>query len=73
MRQLDGRDISTKFGSTAVNWCATLGVIAVQAFQLFQNLVEPQALDKLHHVIRHAIVLSDAEHRDDVRVVQPGG
>ena len=31
------------------------------------------ALDELHDVIGHAILLADAEHRDDVGVVQLGG
>ncbi len=41
--------------------------------QLFDHLVQTQALDELHDVIGRAVVLADAEDRHDVRVVELGG
>ena len=39
--------------------------------QLAKDFIQPQSLDELHHIVRHALVLADAEHRHDVRVMQP--
>lgn len=38
-----------------------------------EDVVEAEALDELHHVVVQTVLLADAEDRDDVRVVQPGG
>ena len=38
-----------------------------------QHLVEPLPLDELHGVVVDPVGRPDVEHRDDVRVVQPGG
>src|SRR5262249_1623539 len=46
---------------------------ALQAFQLVQHIVQAQSRDELHDVVVQAVLLADAEHRDDVGVVQPGG
>ena len=51
---------------------AGLGSAVLQLLQLFQHVIQPQALDELHDVIRHAVLLADAEDRDDVGVVQLG-
>ena len=52
---------------------AGLGAAELQLLHLFQHVIQPQALDELHDVIRHAVLLADAEDRDDVGVVQLGG
>ena len=49
-------------------WTTRLDVI-----QLVQDRIEAQALNVLHDVVRQSIVLADAEHGHDVRVVQFGG
>ena len=35
--------------------------------------MQPLAADELHHVVGQAVLLADAEDRDDVRVVEPRG
>ena len=48
-------------------------VAELQLFQLIQHLIQPQPLNELHHVIRHAVLFAEAEDRHDIGVVQPGG
>ena len=52
---------------------AGLGTALLQLLQLVEYFIQGQALDELHDVIRHAVLLADAEDRDDVGVVQLGG
>jgi hypothetical protein len=40
--------------------------------QLVEDQIHAEALDKLHDVVGLAVVLADAEDRDDVGVVQLG-
>ena len=46
---------------------------AAEPAEFGDDLVEPLAADELHGVEVRAVVLADAEDRDDVGVVQPGG
>ena len=49
------------------------GAAAAAVIQTAKNPVETDAVDELHHVVVIAVLFAHAEHRHDVRVVQPGG
>ena len=72
---LDGRDLprgdlEPPFVSA---WRRRAAPAGGQAFQLVQHLVESQPRDELHDVVVQPVLFADAEDRDDVGVVQPGG
>ena len=45
----------------------------LQLFEFLQHLVKSQAGNELHDVIRHTVLLADAENGNNVGVVQLGG
>ena len=49
------------------------GPAGMNAFELVEDLIKAQARDELHDVVVQAVLFADAEDRDDVGVVQPGG
>src|SRR6516162_7254567 len=48
------------------------GAIAAQPLHLFQDHLQPLAVDELHGVVTRPLLLADAVDRDDVGMVQPG-
>ena len=68
-----GRDVRAASGAVGPGHVLPARRAAgLQVLQLFQHLVQSQALDELHDVIRQAVLLADAEDRHDVGVVQLG-
>ena len=72
LRQVGNLPRSTRYPQLTPDERTGLGVAELQLLQLVQHLIQPQTLDELHDVVGHAVLLADAEHRDDVRVVQLG-
>ena len=50
-----------------------LGVALLHFLELFKHCIQPKAVDELHHVVGQTVLLADAEHGDDVGVVELGG
>ena len=64
--------VRERCGRPPVTVLPARALAGLEVLQLFQHLIQPQALDELHDVIRQAILLADAEDGDDIGVVQPG-